>query len=178
MSRWPLPSPGAVLRRLHPDDAEALFVLCERNRERLGAYLPWIHRTRAVADVEAFLRGATAQHDAGLGFHAGIAVDGQLVGCAGMHAIDLEHRSVALGYWIDAAAEGRGLVTQAAAQLVRLCFAEYGLHRVEIRCAASNLRSRAVPLRLGFHEEGLLRAAQWVNGVPLDQYVFSKLATD
>ena len=178
MSRWPLPSPGAVLRLLEPPDAVELFALCERNRSRLGTYLPWIHRTHTVADVAAFLGAAAQQHKNGLGFHAGIAVDGHLLGCAGMHPIDREHRSVALGYWIDEAAEGRGLVTLATTQLVRLCWEDYGLHRVEIRCAASNARSRAVPRRLGFREEGLLRAAQWVNGVALDQYVFSKLATD
>ena len=177
MSCWTLPG-GAILRPLIENDADELFALIDRNRGRLGEYLPWVHSTQAPADVATFLRSAASQHAAGLGFHAGIEVDGRLAGCAGMHPIDLAHGNVALGYWIDGAFEGRGLVTRATAELVRICFAGFGLRRVEIRCAAGNERSRAVPLRLGFREEGILRAAQNVNGRYLDLHVFGKLSTD
>ena len=177
MSHWTLPD-GATLRLLTEADSAELFALVHRNRSRLGQYLPWVHATHAPADVASFLRSATVQHASGLGFHAGIELDGRLAGCAGMHPIDLAHANVSLGYWIDEQAEGRGLATQATAELVRICFADFGLRRVEIRCAAGNLRSRAVPLRLGFREEGLLRDAQLVNGRYFDLHVFGKLSTD
>ena len=177
MLRWPL-SDDAELKILSRQDAGELFDLVDRNRSRLGEYLPWVHQTHGVSDVAAFLVTAEEQHAAGLGFHAGILCDGRLVGCAGMHPIDRAHSSVALGYWVAAEVEGRGLVTRAAAELVRLSFADYGLHRVEIRCAAGNHRSRAVALRLGFREEGLLRGAQLVNGRWLDLHVFGRLAGD
>jgi ribosomal-protein-serine acetyltransferase len=177
MSRWPI-AEDAELRILSHDNAVELFEAVERNRARLGEYLPWVHLTHAVADVEGFIAGAAAQHSSQLGFHAGIFLEDRLVGCAGMHAIDRPHRNVSIGYWIDAAAEGRGLVTRAAGELVRICFTDYGLHRVEIRCAVGNERSRAIALRLGFGEEGILRGAQLVNGRWLDLHVFGRLATD
>ncbi len=177
MSRWPL-GEGAELRILEPGDAEELFTLVGRNRARLGEYLPWVHATQAVADVAGFLESAGAQHAAGLGFHAAITWCGRVAGCAGMHPIDAAHSNVALGYWIDQDFQGRGLVTRATAALVRICFQDYRLHRVEIRCAVDNHRSRAVPLRLGFRQEGMLRGAQSVNGRWLDLLVFGKLAGD
>jgi ribosomal-protein-serine acetyltransferase len=177
MSRWPL-AENSEMRILSPADASELFALVCRNRNRLAEYLPWVHRTQAVSDVADFLTSAAGQHAAGLGFHAGIVWDGRLAGCAGMHPIDKLHRSVALGYWIDENAEGRGLATRATAQLVHLSFAEYGLHRVEIRCAVGNHRSRAIPLRLGFREEGILRHAQLVDGRWFDLHIFGRLATD
>lgn len=176
-----LPCPlrdDAELTLLEVADAKELFTLCDRNRGRLGEFLPWIESTHSPGDVTAFLTSAAEQHRDGLGFHAGIRVGGRLAGCAGMHPIDVPNRSVAIGYWIDRKAEGQGLITLAAGALVRLCFAEYGLHRVEIRCATHNHRSRAVPLRLGFREEGILRGSQQVGGRFFDQYVFGRLATD
>lgn len=177
MSRWPL-GDGAELRILEPGDAEELFELVGRNRARLSEYLPWVPATQAVADVAGFLVSASAQHAAGLGFHAAITLSGRVAGCAGMHPIDRVHGNVALGYWIDRDFQGRGLVTRATAELVRICFRDYRLHRVEIRCAEENRRSRAVPLRLGFRQEGMLRGAQLVNGRWLDLLVFGKLAGD
>ena len=177
MSRWPL-GDDAELRILEPGDAADLFALVDRNRARLGRYLPWVDTTQAVPDVAAFLASAAAQHGSGLGFHAAIAVSGRVAGCAGMHPIDTAHSSVALGYWIDQDSQGQGLVTRATSELVRICFRDYRLHRVEIRCAVDNHRSCAVPKRLGFRQEGLLRGAQLVQGRWLDLLVFGKLAGD
>ena len=51
------------------------------------------------------------------------------------------------------------------------------LNRIEIRAAVGNARSRAIPERLGFHEEGTLREAELVEGVALDIVVYSMLAS-
>ena len=53
-----------------------------------------------------------------------------------------------------------------------------GLHRLEIRCAVENHRSSAVPRRLGFLEEGILREAEWLYDHWVDLRVFSMLAQD
>jgi ribosomal-protein-serine acetyltransferase len=61
---------------------------------------------------------------------------------------------------------------------VEYLFDEVGLHRVEIRCGTGNTRSRAIPQRLGFHHEGILRDAEWVNDRWLDLDVWSMLEQD
>ena len=53
-----------------------------------------------------------------------------------------------------------------------------GLHRVEIRCAIDNHRSRAVPHRLGFRLEGQMREAEWLYNHWVDHAVYAGLATD
>jgi ribosomal-protein-serine acetyltransferase len=113
--------------------------------------MPWPEHTRGVDDQRAWI----AQHledTEGLG----IDLDGRLVGGAGLtvgpFAITAE-----IGYWIDGAYEGRGLVTGAVIALIELGFRHVGVHRIAIRAGVDNVRSRAIPERLGFTLEGVLR---------------------
>jgi ribosomal-protein-serine acetyltransferase len=169
---------GAEVRLLERGHAGELFTLCDQNRDRLHPWLPWIDQTHSAGDVERFIESALAQFAAGLGFHAGLFHDGAMAGCIGMHPIDRQHKNVSLGYWVGSAFEGRGLITRAVAAVTTHCFDDLGLHRVEIRCAVENVRSRAVAERLGFQREGVLRGAQFAGGRWLDLYLFGKLATD
>jgi ribosomal-protein-serine acetyltransferase len=69
-------------------------------------------------------------------------------------------------------------MTRAVRAVVEHAFKDLGLHRVEIRCAVGNARSRAIPERLGFRQEGVLRDAEHVLGRRLDVVLYSRLATD
>lgn len=71
-----------------------------------------------------------------------------------------------------------GIVTAACRVVIDEGFHNFGLHRIEIRCAVENRRSAAVPRRLGFVEEGVLREAEWLYDHWVDLRVFSMLAHD
>lgn len=166
------------LRLLELCHAQELFLLCDANREHLQRFLPWVYRTHSVEDVIKFIEVALQQFAANNGFHAGIWHKGKLAGCAGMHPVDWDNRNVSLGYWIDQAHEGKGLVTAACRAIIRHCFDTLGLHRVEIRCATNNERSCAIPKRLGFRHEGTLRDAQMLGASWRDIHVFARLKSD
>jgi ribosomal-protein-serine acetyltransferase len=51
-------------------------------------------------------------------------------------------------------------------------------NRVEIRADVENRRSRAIPERLGFELEGVLRQAQRLGETYRDQVVYAVLARD
>jgi RimJ/RimL family protein N-acetyltransferase len=65
--------------------------------------------------------------------------------------------SFEIGYWIRQPREGRGYVTEAVMLVTRFCFGRLGANRVFIRCDRRNTRSRAIPERLGFVNEGTVR---------------------
>jgi ribosomal-protein-serine acetyltransferase len=150
--RFPLRvAPGAELRRYSIDDAEELFGVVVANRERLNRWMPWSDGVREVADQRAWLERHLDDLE-GLG----LFVDGRLVGGVGL-THDPFRIAGEIGYWIDAAFEGKGLVTAAVRAMIDVGFRDLGLHRIAIRAGVDNPRSRAIPQRLGFTREGVLR---------------------
>jgi ribosomal-protein-serine acetyltransferase len=166
------------LRPFEEYHADEIFAAVERNREHLRRWLPWVDRTRGVKDVQNFLAEATEALGRGEELHAGIFIYGKLAGTIGHHRIDPVNRNVSIGYWLDATVVGKGVMTRCCRAMLRHLFEERGIHRVEIRCATGNKRSCAIPERLGFSREGVLREAEWVNGRFLDLVVWSLLEQD
>jgi ribosomal-protein-serine acetyltransferase len=164
-----------VLRTLESSDAAVLFGLIDADRERLGRWLPWVEETRTEVDTVRFIADAADERRRRRSLVLGIVVDGTLGGTLGLHYLDWFDRSAEIGYWIASRWEGRGYVTRAARYMVEVAFGSVGLHRLVIRCALDNARSRSVAERLGFRPEGLLREAQWVGGRFLDQHLFALL---
>jgi len=165
------------LRLLEEADAQALQVLIEANRDRLARWLPWAE-AQGFEETLEFVRKTRSQAQENNGFQAAIVLDGEIVGVAGYPDVDWANRSTRIGYWLDEVHQGRGIATAAVRVLVDHALSVWRLNRVEIHAAAENRRSRAIPERLGFREEGTLRQAQSVGGRYLDHVVYSMLATD
>jgi len=146
---------GIEVRFLEPGDAEDVFAVIDANRDRLRPWMPWVDPTLGPDDTRAFIERVRAS---GTEDGLGIYVDGSFVGGIGLR-LDEVNGDSEIGYWIGAAHEGRGLVTRACRALIDRAFGDLGLHRVTIRVAPDNARSRAIPERLGFREEGVTREA-------------------
>ncbi len=159
--------PALRLRLLREADAADLFAVVDRNRAWLRAWLSWIDGTQTVAHSLAFIQWMHGQHADGHRFSCGLFFEGRLVGVAGPHAIDAANRSCQIGYWLDEAHTGRGLMTSAVRALVAHAFTTMDLNRVEIRAAPGNHASQGVCERLGFIREGVMRDAEWLY----DHYV-------
>jgi ribosomal-protein-serine acetyltransferase len=69
-------------------------------------------------------------------------------------------------------------MTETVRALVDHAFGVWELHRIEIAAAVDNARSRAIPQRLGFREEGVRRDAERHGDRYLDLVVYGLLATD
>ena len=66
---------------------------------------------------------------------------------------------------------GRGYATEAARELLRICFEDLGVRRVTAQCLADNLPSRRLMERLGMRLEdhavrdSLHRSGTWVDSL-------------
>jgi ribosomal-protein-serine acetyltransferase len=159
-------------------DADELFALIDCDRERLRRWLPWVDYEASLADSLEFIQRSQQQYMNDEGFQLGIHYQGCLAGVIGYHAVNWPNRHVEIGYWLGAAFEGQGLMTRACRALVEYAFEKLTLNRVEIQCATGNLRSRAIPERLGFTQEGIRREGEWLYDHFVDLVLYSMLARE
>ena len=168
-------APNIEIRMFETYDAETVFAAVERNRDRLREWLPWVDGTHSAEDVREFISRVHTQFENHQGPQCGIWVDGCFAGGFGVHPIDWGNRSCSIGYWIDQSLAGRGIVSRCCEAILDHLFTDLKLHRVEIRCGTGNLRSCAIPERLGFQREGIARQAQCVGGRWIDLVIWSML---
>lgn len=166
------------LRLLEREQADELFALVDDNREYLRQWLPWVDDTKSVEDSAAFIEMTLEQFAEGNGFQAGVWYEGALGGVIGHHGVDRANLSTSLGYWLGASFQGKGLMTKSCRVLIEHAFGYWGLERVEIRCATENMKSRAIPERLGFELEGVLRRAEVLYGTHVDLAVYGMVAAE
>ncbi|MGC8783442.1 MAG: GNAT family N-acetyltransferase [Armatimonadota bacterium] len=140
----------AELRQLSMRDAPALFHLTIRNRERLRRWMSWVDFVSHEEDTRGFIHESLRKFRSGRSLQMGIWWNGMLVGSIGLFRATSTEPEAEIGYWIDEAAEGQGLVTRATRELVRYAFEQWRVPAVRIRVEPENIRSRAIPERLGF----------------------------
>jgi ribosomal-protein-serine acetyltransferase len=163
------------IRPLRLEDVEILYELTKRNREHLTPWMSWMDRVLDASDVESFIRGAEREAREHTSFKAGIWQAGSLIGVIDLHEIDWLNSHARIGYWLDKAATGKGIMTRAVQLLTEYAFEALDLHRVEIHVATENHRSRHIPERLGFTLEGTLREVQLLHGRFHDHALYALL---
>ena len=166
------------LRQRMPADAEELFALTDESRQHLRRWLPWLPICRTVEDTRFNIEVTLRDADDGVGLALLILEHGKIVGVTGFNTICKDNRSGQIGYWLGQQHQGRGIMTRAVRALMQHGFDHLGLNRISISAAVGNLKSRAIPERLGFLQEGIAREVEWVNGRPLDHAVYAMTRND
>lgn len=77
--------------------------------------------------------------------------------------IDWQGKKTSLGYWLSPEFEVKGIVIRCVNELIKHAFDKLDLNRIEISCAEDNVRSRALPEKLGFVKGGILRDHSYLN---------------
>jgi len=83
-----------------------------------------------------------------------------------------------VGYWIDEAVAGNSYTPEAVAVILRFCFEEVGLHRVQIAIIPRNAPSRRVVGKLDLREEGIAVRFLEINGVWEDHVCYAITAEE
>ena len=158
-----------------PQYAEELFALTDRNRTFLREWLPWLDATTTVEDTRRFLIQQIHRFADGESLHVTIFYDNKIAGVASFNTIDSINRIGYIGYWLGEEFNGKGIMTTVVQDLIVIGRDFYSLQKIDIRCATSNSRSRAVSLRLGFSHEGTLQRAERVYDQWYDHEVYAFL---
>jgi ribosomal-protein-alanine N-acetyltransferase len=186
---WPVSlEDGRVgLRPLRVRDATAWSDIRIRNEEWLAPWegrpesqpeAPWDER-HSGAVYASMLRNARKEARAGRSLPMAITYDGRLAGqITASNIVRGAFDSTAVGYWVDSAVAGRGVLPTALAMLVDHCFDTIGLHRVEANIRPENTPSRRVVEKLGFREEGLHLRYLFIDGGWRDHVSFAVTRED
>ena len=118
------------------------------------------------------------QAEQGTGLVMLIEYDSRLVGIVGCNWIEPMNRSCEIGYWLDQDHLGQGIMTNATRRLINYAFDDLSLNRVSIPVAVENRKSRAIPERLGFKIEGIIREAEWLYDHFVDHILYGLLRSD
>jgi ribosomal-protein-serine acetyltransferase len=167
-----------TLTSLAEKHAAEIFALVDANRNYLRRWLPWLDSQRSPADTLGFVRESIAAERRGRSLVVRIDHDGELCGMTGFNWIDPINRCCEIGYWLRADRQGRGIITACCRALIEHAFNTLDLNRVNIPVAVDNWKSRAIPERLGFHQDGTLRDGQWLYVRYVDLAIYTLLRRD
>jgi len=159
-------------------DAETLFRLVDQNRPHLRKWLPWLDSSTSVERTREFIQGTLMRSEAAAGFVCAIHFRESMVGVVGHNSIEQANRISHVGYWLSESHTGRGIMTCAVRALIEHAFSELYLNRIDIRVAVGNHRSQAIPDRLSFSQEGVIRQAEWLYDHFVDLRVNGLLRSD
>ncbi|WP_079507832.1 GNAT family N-acetyltransferase [Mesobacillus jeotgali] len=159
-------------------EAEELFWLLNLNRSYLRKWLPWVDGIQSPQQIFSVIQMWEKNSQEGSSFHFGIRFRGVLAGSISLHAIDWTNSQASIGYYIGEKWQGRGITLRTVKAVINHAFYGHGLNRLEIRCGKDNQKSKAIPVKLGFRQEGIIRDGEYLNGNFHDLIVYGLLARE
>ena len=178
---YELRTPRLILRCRQPEEAPLLRAAVAASLPELRQWMDWaIHEPAELPALEERLARFREEFLDGRDWNYGIhdPADGSVLGGAGLHP-RRGPGALEIGYWIRSDVAGRGLGNEAAAALTRVAMEVHAVQRVEIRCDPNNVRSAAIPRRLGYrHETTLPHDTLTPDGRPRDTMVWALAAAD
>jgi RimJ/RimL family protein N-acetyltransferase len=170
-----------VIRCWEPVDAVLAKDAIDSSLEHLREWLSWAHGEPTTLEQNVqLLRLFRGRFDLDQDAVYGIfdRDERRAVGGTGLHP-RVGDGATEIGYWIRADSTGQGFATESTAALTRVGFEIAGFDRIEIRCDPGNVRSAAIPSRLGYVHEATLRGRlRDEHNRPRDAMVFTMFAAD
>ncbi|MBX7443677.1 MULTISPECIES: GNAT family N-acetyltransferase [unclassified Arthrobacter] len=168
---------GIVLRPVQELDARALAEAFQRNRTHLAPWEPirpetfyTVHGQREVITRQ---RGELA---AGTALPMVLARGSSIVGLLTLSSIVRgAFQNAHLGYWIDQAQQGSGVMTAAVAAAADIAKAVLNLHRLEAATLVHNTASQRVLEKNGFESYGTARGYLRIAGQWQDHRLFQRI---
>lgn len=166
------------LRIFDTRNAGELFWLVDSNRHYLRKWLPWVDEIQSPGQIFSVIQMWEKNFQDGICYQFGILFRGVLAGSISLHGIDWNNSHASIGYYLSEKMQGKGITTRAVKTMMNFAFYELGLNRIEIRCGKSNHKSKAIPEKLGFLKEGIIRDGEYLNGNFHDLIVYGLLSRE
>ena len=170
-TRQILSNKGAYIELIEPEHLNQLYELFELNRDYLRQHVNGIDAIQTREDLSR--RWCVSRNNS---LSVGLWLnEKQMVGRCRLTRQD-DSNCADVGYWLSQSHQGQGLMTIAVDALIKFAFEEWNVKRIEIHCGENNFKSRAIPERLGFLNEGISLTEPFVqvNGQMIPSITYSK----
>lgn len=157
-------SPDIELRAVEERYAAELHHLVIKNRAWLQTAFDWIQHTGTEEDTRRNVQSNQMLHQRGYAKMFLIFQNDELVGVLSFNAIEPANKTGYIGYWLDEAHQGQGIISRSLQAFMRYYVDAGTIRRFVIKCRMQNASSNRVAVRNGFTLEGCLREAEYLNG--------------
>ncbi len=164
-----------VLEKIKYSHAFQVFHAIDQNREFLSDWLPFAAQTVSQDDTEAFIRSVLAIPKDKEEYVFVIWYKKNFAGLISLKDTDPQNQKTEIGYWLIKKMTGKGVMTSSVRTLIDFVFMVMKMNRIQIKCAVGNMKSAAIPKRLGFFFEGIERAGEKYDDHFFDLEVYSLL---
>ena len=155
--------------------AGELHEVVVRNQEHLYAWMPWVRKNNKLEHTENYLKFSMQSFADNKARDFLILTDKKIIGLISLIKLDFVNKSAEIGYWLDKNQTGKGIATKCCSEILKYGFDDLKLNRIVIRCGSENIKSQAIPERLGFKQEGVFRQSEWLHDRFVDLVVYSLL---
>jgi ribosomal-protein-alanine N-acetyltransferase len=165
-------TPRLELRRLTGDDAEVLFRL--RSDKRVMQFMDR-PRPKSIDEVVELVHRFREDLIANRGINWAITIigEGSLVGTIGLWKFWPENFRAEIGYLLDPAFQGKGIMNEALGKVIDFGFNELHLHSIVAEVNPSNASSIKLLERNHFVREGYFRENYYYNGKFIDTAIYA-----
>ncbi|MGI2773903.1 GNAT family N-acetyltransferase [Bacillus cytotoxicus] len=169
-----------TLRTFNESDAEEFYNLIISSKSYLKEWLGWLDYIEKAEDAAQNIKTRLKEFAENGGYPKSFAIisKGKIAGTIGFNDIHKTNKIGIVGYWLGEEFQGKGIMAKALKSLIDYGFKELGLNKIEISVAVENKKSRALPERFGFVEEGKIRQAEWLYNHYVDHVIYGLLATE
>ena len=162
------------LRQIVPGDAESLFAI--RSDDETMKYFG--HEPHESLDeTKGVIKQMEERYIRKEALHWCITLqeEDRLIGSCNLFHFDEGFDRAEVGYELNRAFWGKGIMTEAVSAILTFGFRELRLHRIEAIIDIANVRSKNLLLKLGFTYEGNLRQRFPFRGHFEDEHYFGLL---
>ncbi len=165
-----------ILRPIGLSDAEAIFAYAKN--PNVCKYTLW-ETHRSIQDTKNYIKDYIfGYYSKGIPEPFGISLmenPEKIIGTVGCFWTSKQAKAMELAYALAEEHWGQGLVAEASQAVMKYCFQEFGLKRIQARCKVENQGSRRIMEKVGMVFEGTMRAAIFHRERYWDMHYFSKV---
>ena len=164
-----------TLKRIKLSDTRIIHESIDQNRDFLKKWLPFIAYIHKIEDTKLFISILLEKKGPEQSETFTIWHKDNFAGLIGFKDPDIINHRTEIGYWLIPGMQGKGIMTEATKALTNYAFKHLNMNRIQIRCGVGNIKSSAIPKRLGYQLESIEREGEFHLNHYIDLEVYTLL---